>query len=164
MLSNMTTGTSSFTKHTFWHLCLRGGVIPRHAGRNRELRTQVSLPCQSPTRCPGSCRLLNSGGTGAFCPPLCFLPPPPRPRNLWRARVPSARPSALEAPLRLSPPALILISISRAQGDFSAPPAQLPLEEPRRRSNGVLPPEPAEICVALVTANDISPSAGSSVS
>lgn len=29
MLSNMTTGTSSFMKHTFWHLCLLGGVIPQ---------------------------------------------------------------------------------------------------------------------------------------
>lgn len=104
MLSNMTTGASSFTKHTFWHLCLLGGVIPGDAGRNGELRTQVSLPCQAPTRCPGSCRLPNSVGAGAFCPPLCFLPLPPRPLNLWHGV--SAGPSALEAPLRLSPPAL----------------------------------------------------------
>lgn len=144
MLSNMTTGTSSFTKHTFWHLCLLGGVIPGDAGRNGELRTQVSLPCQAPTRCPGSCRLPNSVGTGAFCPPLCFPPLPPRPLNLWHgvsagwAQCPGGSSETVTS----SPE--ILISISRAQVDFSAPPAQLPLEEPRR-SNGVLPPEPAEI-------------------
>lgn len=69
MLSNMTTGTSSFTKHTFWHLCLRGGVIPRHAGRNGELRTQVSLPCQSPS---GQLQAAELRGHGSLLPVFVF--------------------------------------------------------------------------------------------
>lgn len=53
----------------------------------------------------------------------------------------------------------ILVSISRVQIDHSALPAQLPLEGGMARFSQNLPD-----LVALVTANDISPSAGSSIS
>lgn len=118
-------------------------------------------PPQSPTGCLDSCWLLKSDGHWWLFVPLvpCICSPHPLSlRHDARATDWGAGPRVF--PRLVASSSQILVSVSRGQIDHSALSAQLPLEEEGWRAL-------ARTCrgsSCLVTANDISPSAGSSIS